>query len=192
MSLLAYSSFVARLSDQRPENYWVCSLKRPSSRSLQWLLACRSLKRTVICSAKNVTGSNPFAPKIPNFDLSNVQTRPKCCLQVYEHNKALKVTQNLKSKHHFIIIQQFTSFTKTFNNIPIFHHQSINMNTQCINSSRTHPITTTTFNHDIIHNLTTTTSFSINFVQTPNILIYIHSKHTNSTSTTQLSFNSHT
>jgi len=68
------------------------------------------------------------------------------------------------------------------------------MKTQGINSSTTHPITktTTTINHEIIHNLTTTTSIYINFVQTPNITIYIHFKHATSTSTTQLSFNSHT
>jgi len=50
------------------------------------------------------------------------------------------------------------------------------MNTQCINSSTTHPktTTTTTINHEITNNLTTTTSFFINFTQTQNIPIYIH------------------
>jgi len=138
-------------------------------------------------------GFNHFSPQNPNFDLPTSKFVPKGCLQVLIHKKALKVTQNLKSKHHFNIIQQFKqSFTLTFNNtqftLPIHNyehpmHQSIN---------NTFHNTTTTFNHEIIHNLTTTTSFSINFVQTPNILIYVHSKHTNWTSTTQLSFKSHT
>jgi len=178
----------ARLNDQ-------LLAQATKSQKLLWLLACSSLKRPFISSVKNVTGSNPFSPKIPNFDLPNTQTRPKSCLQVYEHNKALKVTQNLKSKHHFIIIQQSNKFHQNLQQQSNFHHQSKNMNTQCINSSTTHPITTTTtttFNHEFIHNLTTTTSFFINFVETPNILMYIQFKHANSTSTTQLSFNSYT
>jgi len=50
------------------------------------------------------------------------------------------------------------------------------MNTQCINSSTTHPktTTTTTYNHENIHNSTTTTSLFINFTQKQNIPIYIH------------------
>jgi len=73
------------------------------------------------------------------------------------------------------LINNSTKFHQNFQQQSNSHYQSINMNTKCINSSRTHPITTTTtFNHEIIHKLTTTTSFFINFAQNPNILIYIH------------------
>jgi len=101
---LLVTSVVTRLhlacgSLKRPtsRNYWVCSLTARLSEHSSAL-------------SKKVTGSNPFSPKIPNFDLPNTQTRPKSCLQVYEHNEPLKVTQNLKTKHHYIIIQQFNKF----------------------------------------------------------------------------------
>jgi len=146
---------VLKCPKRKTKKCWIghCSLKRTSSSSLQWLFAYRLLKRTVICSVKNVTGSNPFSPKIPNFNLPNVQTRSKCCLQVFIHQKALKVTQNLKSKHHFNIIQQFnkvspklsttTQFTSPIHNYEHPMHQFINNNIQSWNHSQFN-------NHNII------------------------------------------
>jgi len=74
-------------------------------------LASISLKRTFNSSAEFFTGLNHFSPQNPNFDLPTSKFVPKGCLQVYIHQKALKVTQNLKLKHHFNIIQQFTKLS---------------------------------------------------------------------------------
>ena len=149
---------LARSSLKRPSirNYCVCSHKRPS-----------------ISSVKNVTGSNPFSPKIPNFDLPNVQTCSECCLQVLILQKALKVTQNLKSKHHFNIIQQSNQVSPKLSTTTTIHITNSQLWTPNVSFHQQH-IPQQQQQHLIIHNLITTTSLFINFVRTPNIYIYIY------------------
>jgi len=97
------------------------SLKRPASSSF-WArsLGARSsdlcpeptgLARLELAQAsahqfcQKVSGFNPFSPKIPNFDISNAQNLSQKMFTGLIHKKTLKDTQNLKLKHHFIIIQ---------------------------------------------------------------------------------------
>jgi len=75
-----------------------------------------TLKRTVISTAQKLSGSSPFSPKIPNFDLPTPKYVYKDCLQVQELKRAFINTSNMKSN---IISTQFinsTHFYKTLNN----------------------------------------------------------------------------
>jgi len=95
---------------------WACTLKRVGSSSYQWLYAWSTLKRTVISSAQQLSGSSHFSPKIPNFDLPTPKYVSKDCLQVHEIKRAFKNTSNMKSN---VISTQFTNsthFYKTLNN----------------------------------------------------------------------------
>jgi len=99
---------------------WACTLKRAGSSSYQWLYAWSTLgstlKRTVSSYAQQLSGSSPFSPKIPNFDLPTPKYVSKDCLQVHELKRAFKNTSNMKSN---VISTQFTNsthFYKTLNN----------------------------------------------------------------------------
>jgi len=168
---------VARLSDQLPVAYGLArlgSLKRHVSRTY-WAcsLRARSSERSSVMSKS--FGFQPLFTQNPKFWSFKCPNSSQKMFTGLIHKKALKDTQNLKLKHYFIIIQQFNQLHQTFNNNDNSHHQFTIMNTQCINSSTTHPETkTTTYNHEIIHNSTTTTSFFINFTQTQNIPTCIH------------------
>ena len=89
------------------------------------------------------------------------------------HKNTLNDAWNLRLKHHFIKIQQFTKLSQIFNNNNS-HHQITNRDTHDINSSSTCSKTTSTINnHEFTYNPTTTTSLFTNFTQKHNIPTYI-------------------
>ena len=90
---------LVRLSDQVPEAY-----------------SSYSLKQTVINSAEKLSGSNPFSPKNPNFDLPIPKFISKGCLQVHILKRAFKNTSNMKSNTISTQFTKSTHFHKTINN----------------------------------------------------------------------------
>jgi len=67
-------------------------------------------------SAEKLSGSNPFSPKNPNFDLPIPKFVSKGCLQVHILKRAFKNTSNMKSDTISTQFTKSTHFHKTINN----------------------------------------------------------------------------
>jgi len=150
-----------------------CSLKRPSHSSYCdcSLAACLSDQSSVL--SKMLQVPTLFHPKTQILIFQMSKFVPKV---VYRYLYIKRHSKLHKTWNQNIISTQFnnpTKFHQNFQQQPNSHHQSIIMKIQYINSSTTHSITTTTtINHKIIHNLTTTSSFYINYVKTQSIPMY--------------------
>ena len=144
----------------------IFSLKRPSSRSLQWLHAWSSLKRPVISSAQFFSGFIIFHPKTHILIPQHPNSFPKI---VYKDMYIKDTPKSYGTWNQNIISTQFINLPivhKTFNNNLNLTTNSIIMNTHSMNPQQQHLIPTTTpIRHEFINNPTTTTSYFTNCEQ---------------------------
>ena len=114
-------------------------------------------KRTIINSAQKLSGSFPFSPKIPNFDLPTPKYVYKDRLQVHELKRAFKNTLNMKTNVISTWFTKSTHFHKNHQQQLNSHHKLMIMNTQVMNHQKQYLMTTTTsIKHEFHHKSTTT------------------------------------
>jgi len=122
---------VAHLSEQLPVAYGLARLKlawgwlkRPVSETY-WACSLRARSSEHSSALSKSFGFQPLFIQNPKFWSFKCPNSSQKMFTGLIHKKPLKDTQNLKLKHHFIIIQQFNQLHQTFNNNNNSHQQHI-------------------------------------------------------------------
>ena len=138
-----------------------------------WSTLGSTLKRTVSSSAQQLSGSSPFSPKIPNFNLPTPKYVFKDCLQVYELKGAFRKTHQtwnqMLFQHNSPIQPIFTKPSTTTPFIPQicnYEHPRYELSTT----------TTTSIKHEFINN-PSTTIHSTSILCKTQVYMYIHHRH---------------